>query len=336
MVAVEPLKSCLSQDGLKLMSWEWRLGLVGITLGAPHECDGSRGTGASCVIVNSTAENAAARAPFLGIAPANFESFAPNSDSHYHALQATVAHHFADGLYWQSAYTWSKSIDDVSTATVAFDSRFNDQTNARDSRGLSDFDRRHRFVTSAVYELPFFAHREGLIRTVAGGWEVSGVLTLQSGSPFTPVDSAGGSAYSFSSPNLATPTFAPGFSCANAATKGGVESRLAHFADPNAFVPDAIVPLANGAPGDATGLGNVSRNCIIGPPQKNLDFTLGKTFLLTERQSLRFRTDFFNLFNHPSFANPSSLDVQSGSSFARVTSVVGTPRLIQFSLKYSF
>ena len=90
------------------------------------------------------------------------------------------------------------------------------------------------------------------------------------------------------------------------------------------------------APGDATGLGNVPRNCIIGPAQKNLDFTLGKTFLLTERQSLRFRTDFFNLFNHPSFANPSSLDVQSSSSFARITSVVGTPRLIQFSLKYSF
>jgi hypothetical protein len=82
-----------------------------------------------------------------------------------------------------------------------------------------------------------------------------------------------------------------------------VESRLAHFADPNAFVFDAVIPLANGAPGDSTGLGNVPRNCIIGPPQKNMDFTLGKTFHLTERQSLRFRTDFFNLFNHPSFAN---------------------------------
>jgi hypothetical protein len=115
-----------------------------------------------------------------------------------------------------------------------------------------------------------------------------------------------------------------------------VESRLAHFADPNAFVPDAVIPLANGAPGDATGLANVPRNCISGPPQKNLDFTLGKAFQLTERQSLRFQTDFFNLFNHPSFANPSSLDVQSRSSFATITSVVGTPRLIQFSLKYSF
>ena len=67
-----------------------------------------------------------------------------------------------------------------------------------------------------------------------------------------------------------------------------------------------------------------------------MDFTLGKNFKLTERQSLRFRADFFNLFNHPSFANPSATDVESPSSFTQITSVVGTPRLIQFSLKYGF
>ena len=78
------------------------------------------------------------------------------------------------------------------------------------------------------------------------------------------------------------------------------------------------------------------RNCVIGPKQTNIDFTIGKTFKLTERQSLRFRTDFFNLFNHPSFANPSATDIESPSSFSQITSVVGTPRLIQFSLKYAF
>jgi hypothetical protein len=299
-------------------------------------CDGTKGPGASCKIINSTAENAGARAPFLGIAPANFEAFAPNSDSHYHSLQASLAHHFSSGLYWQSAYTWSKSIDDVSNATVAFDSRFNDQTNASASRGLSDFDRRHRFVTSFVYQLPFFAHRQGLLGNAAGGWEASGVLTIQSGSPFTPIDSAGGSAYAFSSPNLATPTFNTGASCSTAPTRGSIASRLNNWANPNAFIADAIIPLADGSQGDATGLGNVPRNCLIGPPQKNMDFTLGKTFRLTERQSLRFRTDVFNLFNHPSFANPSAVDIQNRASFAQITSVVGTPRLIQFSLKYSF
>jgi hypothetical protein len=165
---------------------------------------------------------------------------------------------------------------------------------------------------------------------------VSGVLILQSGLPFTPIDSAGGSAYAFSSPNLATPTFAAGFSCANAPTRGGVEDRLAHWVIPAAYQPDALLPLSSGAPGDATGLGNAGRNCIFGPPQKNVDFNMGKIFKITERQSLRFRAEFFNLFNHPSFANPSALDIESQSSFSQITSVVGTPRLIQFSLKYMF
>jgi Carboxypeptidase regulatory-like domain len=316
---------------------EARLATLGHPVTIPGvNCDGTKGTGAQCVITDSTAENAPARSPFLGIAPANFESFAPNSDSTYHSLQATLGHRYSKGLYWQSAYTFSKEIDDVSNATVSFDTRFNDQNIARDSRGPGDFDRRHRFVTSAVYQLPFFAHDKGFRGRTMGGWELSGVLTLQSGLPFTPVDSAGGSAYAFSSPNLATPTFAPGFGCANAPTHGGVESRLAHWVNPLAYQPDAVIPLSSGAPGDATGLGNASRNCISGPPQKNIDFTAGKIFQLTERQSLRFRAEFFNLFNHPSFANPSATDIESQSSFTQITSVVGTPRLIQFSLKYSF
>ena len=294
------------------------------------------GQPAPCKVVDNTAENVSARSPFLGIAPADFESFAPNSDSEYHSLQATVGHHFSHGLYFQGAYTFSKEIDDVSNATVAFDSRFNDQNVAADSRGLGDFDRRHRFVGSFVYQLPFFAHSSGMTNRALGGWEVSGVVTIQSGLPFTPIDSLGGSAYSLSSPNLATPTFAPGFTCANATTSGGVESRLGHWVNINAYQPDAVIPLADGSAGDATGFGNAGRNCIIGPPQKNVDFTAGKIFKLTERQSLRFQAEFFNLFNHPSFANPSATDIESASSFTAITSVVGTPRLIQFSLKYAF
>jgi hypothetical protein len=299
----------------------------------PYACGGGPG---SCTITDSTGENVSARAPYLGIAPADFEDFAPNSDSHYNALQATLAHHFSKGLYFQSAYTYSKSIDDVSTASVAFLTRVNDQNNARDSRGLSDFDRRQRFVTSAVYQLPFFEHASGVTKGELGGWEASGVMILQSGAPFTIFDPNGGSAYALASPS-STATFSPGFGCANAPSHGSPESRLANWVNPAAYMPDPLATLSTGGSSDATLYGNTPRNCIIGPPQKNVDFTLGKTFRLGERQNLRFRAEFFNLFNHPSFAIPSATSVSAASGgSAPITSTVGTPRLIQFSLKYSF
>jgi Carboxypeptidase regulatory-like domain len=288
--------------------------------------------GVTYTITQNTATNVNARAPFLGIAPVNFEAFAPVSDSHYNALQLTVAHHFSKGLYFQSAYTYSNSIDDVSTASVAFVTRFNNQNISADSRGLSDFDRRHRFVTSGVYELPLFAHSTGFTKAALGGWETSGVLVLQSGLPFTVIDSSGGSAVGFPIPNTnITANFAPGFSCANAWTPGSVEARVkTTWFNPNAYAPATVV-----GPDGSTGYGDSPRNCLTGPPQKNLDFTLGKSFRLTESQSLRFRTDFFNLTNHPSFANPSGLDFSS-PGFGTITNTVGNPRLIQFSLKYSF
>jgi hypothetical protein len=304
----------------------------------PYACGGGPG---SCAIVDSTVENSAARAPYLGINSVNFEDFPANSDSHYDALQATVGHRFSRGLYFQGAYTYSKSIDDVSTASVAFITRVNDQLDARASRGLSDFDRRHRFVTSAVYELPALTRSSQLVKSVLGGWETSGVIILQSGTPFTVFDPAGGTAYNLASPS-STATFGSGFGCGNALSSGSIHSRLANWVNPAAYTSDPFAPLSTGGNSDATVYGNTPRNCIIGPPQKNVDFTLMKVFKIAEGQNLSFRTDFFNLFNHPSFANPPSAVVASpgpglpAAGSAPITSVVGTPRLIQFSLKYSF
>jgi hypothetical protein len=313
------------------------------TVAGATPCPPSNVVGTNCEIIDTTVENASARAPYQGMAPADFEEFAPNSDSHYNALQATLAHRFSRGLYFQSAYTWSKSIDDVSTASVAFVTRVNNQTDPLASRGLSDFDRRHRFVASAVYQFPFFANGNTVERAVLGGWETSGVVTLQSGTPFSIFDPAGGSAYALASPS-STATFVPGFACANAASSGSVFSRLGNWVNAAAFQPDPLAPtLSSGKASDATLYGNTPRNCIIGPSQKNVDLTLGKAFRLGERQALRFHADFFNLFNHPSFANPTLVNDDGGavgstpgSGAAPITSTVGTPRLIQFSLKYSF
>jgi hypothetical protein len=292
--------------------------------------------GTAYPVTTNTTANVSARAPYLGIAPDAFEAFYPNSDSHYSGLQVTASHHFTKGLYFQSAYTYSKSIDDVSTASVAFLTRINNQNDARASRGLSDFDRRQRFVTSFNYALPFFPKHEGLAGKTLGGWETDAVIVLQSGSPITIADGSGGGAYALSSP-VSTASFAPGFGCGNALTSGSLSKKIANWVNPAAYVPAPLVANNGGDP-LATGYGDSPRNCIVGPAQANVDFTLGKTFKLTETQSLRFRTEVFNLFNHPSFQNPQFTGTANveAPQIAQITNTVGTPRLIQFSLKYMY
>jgi hypothetical protein len=287
--------------------------------------------GQKFTITQNTIANAAARAPFQPLGPSGFEAFSPIANSIYHSMQLTVAHHFAAGLYLQSAYTYSRSIDDDSTVSVAFVSFFNDQNNPRGSRGLSDFDHRHRSITSFVYELPFYKNTGGIKGRALGGWQTSGVLTVQSGAPFSVLDSGGGTALQLDGGSSFSAGFAPGFSCRNAVTPGSDESRLNNFVNPNAFVKAPVV-----GPDGSTGFGDVPRNCFIGPHQANMDLSIGKTFRIAETQAVLFRAEFLNVANHPSFANPPATDVENPSSLAKINSTIGNPRFIQFSLKYSF
>ncbi|MGB8325365.1 MAG: hypothetical protein WCE52_20570, partial [Candidatus Acidiferrum sp.] len=98
--------------------------------------------------------------------------------------------------------------------------------------------------------------------------------------------------------------------------------------------------ICNGGAGDTnycvTGFGNLGRNIYRGPHQQNWDFSLIKNIRFLEHQNIRFTADFFNLFNHTNFANPVSTDVESPANFGVITSTKGVPRLIQFSLRYSF
>jgi hypothetical protein len=80
----------------------------------------------------------------------------------------------------------------------------------------------------------------------------------------------------------------------------------------------------------------LGRNIYRGPFQQNWDFSLIKNIHITERQAVRFTADFFNLWNHANFSNPVSTDVESAGNFGVITSTKGVPRLIQFSLRYSF
>jgi hypothetical protein len=280
-------------------------------------------------ITTNTFANAGARSRALGLATGNYQLFASDAWSHYNSLQITTSHRFSRDFYFQAGYTWSKALDATSTGNTAFNTAINDQTNLRDSYGPSDFDRTHRFVASYNWDLPFLSKKSGVVGALLGRWALSGITTFQSGAPFTVIDAGGGSAFALSSPNTATASLNSGFTIASAQTHGSVQSRIGQWFDPAAIAPAPIIGVDQ-----TTGYGNLSRNTFRGPFQQNWDVSLGKNFRITEKANFKFTTDFFNIWNHPIFASPSGIFEASG--FGEITATKGTPRLIQFSGRFSF
>jgi hypothetical protein len=146
-------------------------------------------------ITTDTFDNAVARSLVQGInGYSGFQLFANDAYSHYNSLQSTLSRRWSRG-YFQAAYTWSKSTDATSTGNTAFNSAFNDESSLDGSRGLSDFDRTHRFVVSYRYGLPFFKSAAGITKALLGDWAISGISIFQSGTPFSVTDSGAGSAF---------------------------------------------------------------------------------------------------------------------------------------------
>ncbi len=295
-----------------------------------------------CVITTNTFANAVARSLYQGInGYSGFQLFADDAYSHYNSLQATLSRRWGAG-YFQAAYTFSKSTDATSTGNTAFNTAFNNESTLAASRGLSDFDRTHRLVVSYRYDLPFFKDETGAKKALLSDWALSGITILQSGAPFSVTDSGAGTAFLGAgfTPGTLTASLASGSTLASGLSSGSIGNRVTNgYLNPNAFTPAAeLYPAQCQVDSNycTTGFGNLGRNIYRGPHQQNWDFSLIKNFKLTERQSLRFTTDFFNLWNHANFGNPTVTDVEAGSSFGLITSTVGTPRLIQFSLRYAF
>jgi hypothetical protein len=305
-------------------------------------------------ITTNTFDNAIARSRAQGInGYSGFQLFANDAYSHYNSLQTTVTRRWGLG-YFQAAYTFSRSTDATSSGNTAFNTAFNDESTLADSRGLSDFDRTHRLAISYRYDLPFFQSAEGWKHKALGGWAVAGITIVQSGLPFSVLDTGAGTAFlgAGSAPGVESASLASGATIASGYSSGGIGTRVNGYLNPAAFTPAPLLYPAECNPNQpdptifpnanfcTTNFGNLGRNTFRGPGQANFDFSLIKNFKITERQALRFTTDFFNVWNHANFANPASTDVENiglaNSPFGKITSTVGTPRLIQFSLRYSF
>jgi hypothetical protein len=328
-------------------------------------------TGAT--ITTNTPGNAQLRAPFQGVEINSFFQNQSTAQSNYNSLQVSVTRRLSHGLQFLASYTYARSIDNASGlgAGAGVNGVINpglvgdtsnilgNQLDGRANRGVSDFDRTHRLVLSYLWDLPIpaFAERSTARRWLFANWQVAGIVVGMSGLPIDIVDSGAGSLYGLSGPSaLARPNYAPGASSNTA----GSNIPNGYFFNPFAFARPTVlagqlIPSSRGtATAGATGtdLGDVGRNVLRGPRQKNVDFSVIKRFPFGESKNIEFRAEFFNLFNNVNLANPisdlnavtssgGSLDPNTGriinaSDFGRIISTSNSPRLIQFALKFNF
>ena len=302
-------------------------------------------TNQSYTITQNTAANAIARTPTPGLnGYSGYQLFANDAYSIYHALQTTVSRRWGQ-TYFQAAYTFSKNIDATSTGNTAFNTAYNDQSNINASRGISDFNRPHRLSVSYAYDLPFFSHSTGFKKAALGGWQVSGVSIFQSGLPFSIYDSAAGTAFlgAGSTPLLGA-SLAAGATVSSGLAGGSLKDRLVNgYLNANAFAPAPVLDPTDCAIDPnfcVTGFGDLGRNVYHGPFQQNWDVSFLKHFKVGERNDIRFAADFFNIWNHTNFADPTVTDVETAGSanspFGKIIQTNGNPRLIQFSLRWAF
>lgn len=261
--------------------------------------------------------------PYPAFGPIEFRDNGGNSI--YHGGEATVEKRFSRGFSIHSAYTYSKSIDYAQEHLFSGGSNsfMQNARDLREQRGRSDFDYRHRFVTSYIYEMPFGKGKsyltEGPASHILGGWRISGVTNLRSGRPFTIFAGANNSLVG---------------------NRGGLANALADC------VQDGALPTdernvdrwfdANGysVPTPAR-LGNCGRNTLDGPGLVNFDFALARSFeYFGENRRLEFRWEMFNMFNSAQFGLPERN--RSSSAVGRISTLAGDPRVMQFALKFYY
>lgn len=320
----------------------------------------------SISITANTSDNIDARVPVQYLGLANSRGFfqTQNGNSIYHSLQATLSHQFTGGFYFQAAYTYSKTLDNSSGSSFQDElnglTGFGDLFNQSRQRGPADFDRTHRFVVSYNYELPFakmlHVADQGFGKIV-NGWSINGVTTFQSGTPFTLYDSAALTLQDTDGENGTNfATLAPGATLQSLIVPGGVEGRLNGYIDLSKLViggncvnnQNVVVAFSDPTCTGFAAVGNIGRNTFRGPFQQNWDMSLIKRTKITERTSIDFRAEAFNLFNHPSFQSPQASASGPGSStgnygFADVSTgdtstaaTVVSPRILQLALKFNF
>jgi hypothetical protein len=257
-----------------------------------------------------------------------------DGNNNFNALQLSLERRLTSGFLWQTQYMWSHGIADSSIGageSIAFQ---NQACRACD-RSDTNIDVRQTMTSNAIYELPFgegrrYLNQRNLTSRIFGGWELSGIATASSGRPVNITLRRSASQLLDGNTASQRPDLVP-----------GVSIYAANQTINNWFNPAAFAIPAKGT------WGNLGRDIARGPGYYEIDTALQKSFAITERLKLKFRTEAFNLLNHPIYASPSgsigSNPASPSSGFGRITSVLntgavgtGTPRRLQFALRLDF
>ena len=262
---------------------------------------------------------------------------AQDVNSVYHSLQLSAEKRMSHGLTIVGNYTWSKSIDDLpnggGVADIGADTvssrPWDDPLRHQFDRGPSDFDHTHRFVASYVWQLPELSGASGLLRRVFGGWQFGGLVSAQTGRPFTVLSGASGPTSSGTGigqdrANLIGSPYAPG-----ACTAAKIATSCVDWLNPSAFASNA-----------AGTFGNVGKGSFRLPGSFTWDMGLDKNFSITERWRLQFRAEFFNVFNRANFMDDSASltnfqKLSSKNNFGAIQQAAD-PRIGQLALKLFF
>jgi len=245
-------------------------------------------------------------------------AYLPLDRSNYNSMIAQIERRFRNGLSFLGSYTWSHSLDYGGQVSDSLDYGPQNPYNWTSNYGNSNFDVRQRLAASYIYELPFgrgktWFNQPGFLRTVLGGWQLSGVVAVQTGLPFTPI-------LSYDPTNTGT--------TARPDVVAGAALYPANQGPTDWFNSAAFV-----APPSYT-YGNAGRNIIRGPGLHNSDIGLQRAATIRERFTLLFSAQAFNMFNTPQFGLPANT---VGTSTAGVITTVATPeRQFQLGLHLAF
>jgi hypothetical protein len=240
------------------------------------------------------------RRPFQGFK--NIFQFETSASSIAHAAELRAQRRFRSGLGFTATYRFSKSIDDATLISILPQ----DSHNLHAERGLSDFNMKHRLIFSSTYSLP--ANRFALTK----GWQLQTVGTIQSGTPLSAIISADVSG-----------------------TGSPIVNRPNLVGNPNISNPTALRFFNPGAfqiPAAGT-FGNAGRNVIIGPGIANIDAAIVRSIRISDATRAQFRMDFYNVFNHPNFVAPPTMQNFADSADFGALFVARSPRIVQIGLK---